>query len=255
MLKPRRIGMLGKALRVASGSSQPAPPAPAAEDVGEDEGGDAATRKRKADRVAAGTSPKPPSDVADGKRRHSPLGSCAADPVLSAPPTAARPVPPVPRFDGSSSSNTSRPPLPARQPLAPVSSTAATAPSKPVGAVPPAAVHGRQLQQRVVLHEGSAAKAADSDEETAPVVMSRLAQRVQKGRQSLAPGKIVLLGDSVVAPRGGAAAGADSDDDEDDDDAPTAPVSHAPAADTAAAASEEDVDATRPLSRPPPPSK
>jgi hypothetical protein len=40
--------------------------------------------------------------------------------------------------------------------------------------------------RQVVLDGGT----ADADEETAPVVLSRLAQKVQKGRQSLAPHKV-----------------------------------------------------------------
>jgi hypothetical protein len=79
LLKPRRLGVLGKAQRVVPGAvGRPplappaataappeAPPAPAGDDAAD------ANRKRKAE-VEALLSPKPPLSVGDGKRRQSP---------------------------------------------------------------------------------------------------------------------------------------------------------------------------------------
>ena len=86
LLKPRRLGVLGKAQRVVPGSSSKPPLAPTAEDgeaaAADDAAADAAAeanRKRKAEAEAA-ASPNPAlllSGVGEGKRRQSP----AADEV------------------------------------------------------------------------------------------------------------------------------------------------------------------------------
>lgn len=83
LLKPRRLGVLGKAQRVVPGSSGKPPLTPAAAEEAEaaaaDDAAAEANRKRKAEAEAA-ASPNPAlllSGVGDGKRRQSP----AADEV------------------------------------------------------------------------------------------------------------------------------------------------------------------------------
>lgn len=82
LLKPRRLGVLGKAQRVVSGSAgrPPLAPAAAAEQQQDAVGGDdaaaaaaaaEANRKRKAE-IEAAHSPKPLLSVGEGKRRQSP---------------------------------------------------------------------------------------------------------------------------------------------------------------------------------------
>eukprot|EP00887_Chlorella_sp_A99_P002275 scaffold10.g2275.t1 len=273
LLKPRRIGMLGRALRVAPGSKPEEAPAAAEQGADEEEG-----RKRKAEGEAA-QSPCPGSLAAglgEAKRRQSPGDQAKLGAERPGLPPASkaleRQLPPVPRFDvgkpplpqpgaalgargapaaGEAQAAHARPAAPAHLP--------ATAPPWPGAAPRPAAARAQperlaaaaqrpRHQQQVVLGEDSSAadgRASDADEETAPVVMSKLAQRVQRGRQSLAPHKIVLMGDGGVVRQGQAAPcdAAGSDDD-------TALALQRGQA--AAAAAEEDAEATRPLSRPPP---
>ncbi|PSC73666.1 hypothetical protein C2E20_3077 [Micractinium conductrix] len=276
LLKPRRLGVLGKAQRVVSGSAgrPPLAPAAAAEQQQDAVGGDdaaaaaaaaEANRKRKAE-IEAAHSPKPLLSVGEGKRRQSPCAdevkpasrTAAAAGAAAAPPRPAeRQLPPVPRFDEQRPAAASRAAAaevvttaaPNRRPLAAVAGThAATASRPPVPAAPPAA-----RPQQVVLREGGAAGRSGRDEEedgeedeTAPVVLSKLAQRVQRGRQSLAPSKIVLGGDGSLLHRSSAGIPGANDGD---DDEPTLPVGNPPA--TAAAAASDDADATRPLARAP----
>ena len=132
--------------------------------------------------------------------------TAAAAGAAAAPPRPAeRQLPPVPRFDEQRPAAASRAAAaevvttaaPNRRPLAAVAGThAATASRPPVPAAPPAA-----RPQQVVLREGGAAGRSGRDEEedgeedeTAPVVLSKLAQRVQRGRQSLAPSKASCAG-------------------------------------------------------------
>lgn len=124
---------------------------------------------------------------------------------IADPPAATRPperqLPPVPRFDA-------RPAAPAvastagRTVVAEVVSTAAPARVPLAGTqapVPAPATLQQQpaaapsSRQQAVVQEGGARGAEacgrGEEEETAPVVMTKLAQRVQRGRQSLAPSK------------------------------------------------------------------
>lgn len=307
LMKPRRLGVLGKAQRVMPGSvgrpplvpavgaasagaagaaagEQPPPPtlpqqrqsdlaAAAAVDAEAAAAADA-SRKRKAE-VDACQSPRPLLSVGDGKRRQLPADEAKASRpgFIADPPAAARPperqLPPVPRFDA-------RPAAPAvassagRTVVVEIVSTAAPARMLPAGTqapVPaPATLQPQPApsppgrQQAVVQaggvpggHRGAEAVGRGEEEETAPVVMTKLAQRVQRGRQSLAPSKIVLSSDGSLL-SGGAADGGTPGLGE-DDDAPTMPVSRpassaaAPSAAAATAAGDEDADATRPLLR------
>lgn len=84
LLKPRRLGVLGKAQRVVPGSAgrpplPPAAPADQQRSEAEAEGETAAdaNRKRKAEMEAA-QSPKPLLSVAEGKRRQSPVEEVSA---------------------------------------------------------------------------------------------------------------------------------------------------------------------------------
>ncbi|KAI7845303.1 hypothetical protein COHA_001145 [Chlorella ohadii] len=280
LLKPRRLGVLGKAQRVVSTPAGRPPLAPAAgaaaaEQPAAEAADDAAAaaaaeanRKRKAEMEAA-QSPNPQLQMAglgEGKRRQSPCDEVriaraagSADAAAGAT-TAARPaerqLPPVPRFDEQRPAaaaaagqtapaevvTTAAPGRPLIAAAAPSRSAAGTASTKAAAA--PAG--GRQ---QLVLQESGAAtqggrqaEEGDEEDETAPVVLSKLAQRVQRGRQSLAPSKIVLGGDGSLMHRSGAGTpgvGGDEDDD-------TLPVAHRPEP----AAEEADADATRPLARP-----
>ena len=83
-----------------------------------------------------------------------------------------------------------------------LSATAAPGHAQPAVAGRPAGAPQLRQQRQLVLAEDSSSdgggvrgavrgrEEADVEEETAPVVMSRLAQRVQRGRQSLAPHKV-----------------------------------------------------------------
>lgn len=192
-----------------------------------------------------------------------PAASAAAPPK----PLGERQLPPVPRFDeqrpASVASRTAAADVvttaaPVRQPLAPLpasrAAAGAAAPSEAAAARPPLpAAAGRQqvvLQACGAATQGAApAAAAGEEDETAPVVMSKLAQRVQRGRQSLAPSKIVLGGDGSLLHRaGGSAAGAGTPGMATDDD-DTLPVAHRPDVSAAPAAEDGDADATRPLAR------
>ncbi|PRW45719.1 hypothetical protein C2E21_5938 [Chlorella sorokiniana] len=239
LLKPRRLGVLGKAQRVvpapagrpplapaAAGAGAEQPPADAAEDAAAAAAAAAeANRKRKAEMEAA-QSPNPQLQMAglgEGKRRQSPcdevrIGRAAGNADAAAPAAAAaRPVerqlPPVPRFDeqrpaAAAASQTapdevvttaapSQPPIPA---AAPSRAAAAAASAKPAASRPQVVLQecGAATQGRRQAEQG------DEEDETAPVVMSKLAQRVQRGRQSLAPSKIVLGGDGSLLHRSGA---------------------------------------------------
>lgn len=129
----------------------------------------------------------------------------------AAPKPAERQLPPVPRFDeqrssaAAAASATNRPAdvvttaAPSRQPLAVLptaSSRRAAAAVPPAAARPPLPVGVPAGRQQVVLQacgaatRGAAQEEAGEEDETAPVVMSKLAQRVQRGRQSLAPSKV-----------------------------------------------------------------
>ena len=225
LLKPRRLGVLGKAQRVVATPAGRPPLAPAAaaaeqqaaEAAGEDAAAAAeANRKRKAEMEAA-QSPNPQLQLAglgEGKRRQSPcdevrIGRAAGStdavvPAAAAAKPAERQLPPVPRFDeqrsaaAASASQTApaevvttaapgRPPIPA---------AAASQATAGAGSIKAAAAPAGSRQQVVLQECGAAtqgrrqAEQGDEEDETAPVVMSKLAQRVQRGRQSLAPSKV-----------------------------------------------------------------
>lgn len=97
------------------------------------------------------------------------------------PARAPRQLPPIPRFDGS------KPPLPGSTAAAAAAPAAASA----TVAKPTAAVAAAVVRQQVVLGDAAEAAAGDEDEdETVPHVMNKLALKIAKGRQSLAPGKV-----------------------------------------------------------------
>jgi hypothetical protein len=128
-------------------------------------------------------------------------------PIAEQPAMQPRPrqLPPIPRFDGLRphvpSAASAAAPGATAEPAA-VSSRAAAeaggAPAsrialaplpKPAAAVPAAATAAAGPRQQVVLGEASEA-CGGSDDETVPHVMSKLALKIAKGRQSLAPGKV-----------------------------------------------------------------
>jgi hypothetical protein len=145
-----------------------------------------------------------------------PPGGEAPSPQRTA--AAERALPPVPRFDeqpaapsllaaaadSTLAGETGSRAAPARMP--PVGPpTAGTAPAAAAG---PAAGAARQ---QVVLREGERGRPgeeAGEEDETAPVVLSKLAQRVRSGRQSLAPSKVGAASHPCLAfPTAAASAG------------------------------------------------
>ena len=93
LLKPRRLGVLGKAQRVVAGSGGRPPLAPAPGEASEDAAAMAAAaaaaaeanRKRKAE-MEAQQSPKPLLSVGEAKRRQSPVAEEVSRPRLRATP-------------------------------------------------------------------------------------------------------------------------------------------------------------------------
>ena len=226
LLKPRRLGVLGKAQRVVAGAPGRPPLAPVAEAAAAEQpaagaGDEAAAaaeanRKRKAEMEAA-QSPNPQlqlGGVGEGKRRQSPCdeirigraaGSAGVGPDATAVRPAERQPPPVPRFDEqrpvaaapagqTAAAEVVTTAAPGRPPPAAAPSRAAAAAAAASTKPAAGAAAGRQ---QVVLQEcgpatrgGRREEAGEEEDETAPVVMSKLAQRVQRGRQSLAPSKV-----------------------------------------------------------------
>jgi hypothetical protein len=201
-----------------------------AEGCGDD--GDAATRKRKAEKDAL-VSPASVLMVGDGKRRQSPTaeerqaaagssgsgsgGGSAEDgchSLLASPGGAllgaggpaqgalhrdGAPPPPLPAIPESPEVSAEE----ARGSTSRLSRGGSTgsgsvAPRGPLHAVPPAMPQAAEQQQQpppqqrrqVVVVLAGDGESAGSEDETAPVELTRLASKVRKGRQSIAPGLV-----------------------------------------------------------------